>query len=254
LVNFVVTVTASSLVLALAADVTIQLTLFVDWPTSLRAWAITTFISVGVALPISRSLGKAHLELYQAKLQAEALSLADPLTGLRNRRALMEAAAVAAPDPLALTIFDIARFKRVNDTFGHVVGDVVLRSIGQMMAAELGPLGCVARVGGEEFALLSSGVSLESLAAQLTAFCQRVGSAPVPANGVSVPVTISAGAALSEPGRTFEELYSEADRALYAAKLSGRNQVQFAPALDALRKTIAAKAQERKRDPLARSA
>ncbi len=254
LLGYSALVTATCVVLALAADVANQLTFFVDWTTCLRSWAITTGIVLALAFPISRAIGKAHLELYRAKLQAEALSLLDPLTGLPNRRALMEAAAVAMPDLLALVIFDIDRFKRVNDTYGHLAGDAVLRSIGQMMAAELGPFGCVARIGGEEFALLSSGVSLEALARQLIAFCDRVESTPILTNGVSVRVTISAGVALREQGRTFDELYTEADRALYAAKVSGRNRIHFPPALDALLGKIATKAEKPKRDPLARSA
>jgi len=254
LVGYVALVTAVCVTIALAADVTNHLVFFVDWATCLRSWAITVLLALALAAPISRMIGKAHLELYRAKLQADALSLPDPLTGLPNRRALLEAAAVAKPDLLALVIFDIDRFKRVNDTYGHVAGDAVIRSIAQMMAAELGPFGCVARVGGEEFALLSSGVSLESLATRLIAFCDRVGSTPILDNGVSLRVTISAGVALREPGLTFDDLYLAADRALYAAKVSGRNQIQFPPALDALLRKVGAKDDAPKRDPLARSA
>ena len=67
-------------------------------------------------------------------------------------------------------------------------------------------------------------------------------------------MTISAGVAAREPDRSFDDLYSEADRALYAAKLSGRNQVHFSPALDALLRKIGAKPEKPKSDPLARSA
>lgn len=251
---FTVLITALCVTMALAVDVTNQLVFFVDWSTCLRSWSITAFLALSLAAPISRVIGKAHLELYRAKLQADALSLTDPLTGLPNRRALLEAAAVAKSGLLALVIFDLDRFKRVNDTFGHFAGDAVIRSVGQMMAAELGPFGCVARVGGEEFALLSSDVSPESLATRLIAFCDRVGSTPILVNGLSLRVTISAGVALREPGRSFDDLYRDADRALYAAKVSGRNRIQFPPALDALLRKIGANADEPKRDPFAHSA
>jgi diguanylate cyclase (GGDEF)-like protein len=254
LVGYVATVTALCVALALAVDVTNHLVFFVDWTTCLRSWGITAFLALALAAPISRAIGKAHLELFRAKLRADALSLTDPLTGLPNRRAMMEAAAVAAPDLLALVIFDIDRFKGVNDAYGHVAGDAVLRSVGQMMAAELGPFGCVARVGGEEFALLSSGVSLEALATDLIAFCDRVRSTPVLINGLAIRVTISAGVALREHGESLDELYLEADRALYAAKASGRNQIRFPPAFDAALRKIGAKADTPKREPLARSA
>jgi diguanylate cyclase (GGDEF)-like protein len=254
LVGYVATVTALCVALALAVDVTNQLTFFVDGTTCLRSWAITTAVVLALAAPIARAIGKAHLELYRAKQHADALSLTDPLTGLPNRRALMEAAVTAAPDLLALVIFDVDRFKGVNDAYGHVAGDAVLRSVGQMMAAELGPFGCVARVGGEEFALLCSGVSLEALAADLIAFCNRVRSTPVLINGLAIRVTISAGVALREHGESFEDLYLEADRALYVAKAAGRNQIRFPPAFGAALRKIGAKADKSKREPLARSA
>ncbi|MGO4872384.1 MAG: GGDEF domain-containing protein [Roseiarcus sp.] len=254
LVRYVVQVAAVCVALALASEVANQMTFFVDWTVALRSWAIATLTALVLAAPISYAFGKAHLELYLAKLQADALSLTDPLTGLPNRRALLEAAATAAPELLALVIFDIDRFKGINDAYGHVAGDAVIRSVGQMMAAELGPFGCVARVGGEEFALLSSGLPPQTLATHLIAFGERVRSTPVLVNGLVLKVTISAGVALREHGGDFDELYSEADRALYEAKASGRNRIHFPPALDALLVKLGVKAGTVKREPLPRSA
>ena len=235
LINYVVCVTAVCVAIALAVDVTNQLTFFVNWTTCLRSWAITVILVLSLAIPISRTIGKAHLELYRAKLLAEELSRTDQLTGLPNRRALMDAVYVAKMETLALVIVDIDRFKRINDTHGHLAGDAVIRSVGQMMAAEFSEVGHVARVGGEEFALLSSGSSAESLTAALVAFCDRVGSTPVLVNGVVVRVTISAGIAVRRKNETFDQLYSAADRALYAAKTSGRNRVRCSAGVEALR-------------------
>jgi len=131
-------------------------------------------------------------------------------------------------------IADIDRFKKVNDTLGHLAGDDVIRSVGQMMVEALGEFGTVARVGGEEFALLSSGAPPETLKTKLAAFCDRVATAPILVQGGAVKVTISAGVALPQPGQNFNQLYSAADRALYAAKTAGRNRVLFAEALGAL--------------------
>jgi diguanylate cyclase (GGDEF)-like protein len=234
LVRFVVSTTLIALGLALTADVTNQLVFFVDWPTCLRSWAITTVIVTAIAVPITRVIAKAHLELYRAKLIADELGRTDPLTGMLNRRALVEAARDGMPGLLALVIFDLDRFKRVNDTYGHLAGDAVIQAIARMMIAELAPLGTVARVGGEEFALLANSVSLDELASRLTAFCERVSSTPVVVGGTSLKITISAGVAVRQPGCSFEDLYSEADRALYAAKLAGRNCVRFPEALDGL--------------------
>ena len=230
---YVASVTAVCVGVALTVDVANQLTFFVDWPSCFRSWTITAVLVLGLAVPISRTIGKAQLELYQAKLLAEELGRTDQLTGLPNRLALMEAVSAAKPETLALVIVDIDRFKRVNDTHGHLAGDAVIRSVGQMMRAELGAFGQVSRVGGEEFALLCSGAPPEALAARLIAFREKVQSTPIVIGGLALSVTISAGVAVKSEGETFERLFSEADRALYAAKTSGRNRVRFSPAIEA---------------------
>jgi diguanylate cyclase (GGDEF)-like protein len=230
---YVLRVTLLCLTGALAADVANQLIFFEDWPTALRSWVITAIIAITASVFFCRILGKAQLELYRAKSMAEALSRTDQLTGLPNRRALMEAVHAAEPQTLALVIVDIDRFKRVNDIHGHLAGDAVIRSIGQMMASELGVFGQIARMGGEEFALLSSGVSAPTLVAKLAAFRERVESTPILVGGGAVRVTISAGVALRGEHESFDQLFSEADRALYLAKANGRNRIRFAPSVEA---------------------
>jgi len=236
----VTTVTLLALAVALVVDVTNQLAFFVDWSTCLRSWTITAVVSAGVAMPITRVIAKAHLELYRAKQIADQLGRTDSLTGLLNRRAFIEAALARKPELLALVIFDIDCFKRVNDTYGHLTGDVVIQTIARMMTAEFAGFGPVARMGGEEFALLSDDGSPDRLARQLVAFCTRVGATPVVVNGQSLRVTLSAGLAVGEGMDSFERLYAEADRALYAAKRAGRNRVHFPPTIEASL-TIAAK-------------
>ncbi|HLH49395.1 MAG TPA: hypothetical protein VKV96_08655, partial [Roseiarcus sp.] len=107
LTRFVVAVTLTCVAIALAVDVANQLAFFVDWATCLRSWTITAGLVLALAVPISRTIGKAHLELYRAKLLADQLSRTDQLTGLANRRALMEAIGEDKPDALALVIVDI---------------------------------------------------------------------------------------------------------------------------------------------------
>ena len=223
--RFVGSVTLACLVIALAVDVVNQLLFFVDVPTCLRSWAITAALAFFLAYPISRSIGLAHLELYRAKRVAEELAVTDQLTGLFNRRALMDAAPEFDRLVFALVIADIDRFKSVNDTYGHAVGDEVIRKVARELAAELSALGLLARVGGEEFALLSSGLSVEALTERLRAVCCRIASTPILSRGVAVRVTISAGVAVAQCGEGFDQLYSAADRALYSAKAAGRNRV-----------------------------
>jgi diguanylate cyclase (GGDEF)-like protein len=102
------------------------------------------------------------------------------------------------------------------------------------MAAMLGDLGLLARVGGEEFALLSAGVPMRLIEDKLAAVRDRLTTTPILTQGFAVLVTISAGVALSRAGETFDQLYAAADRALYAAKAAGRNRVVHAHSKDAL--------------------
>jgi diguanylate cyclase (GGDEF)-like protein len=225
---FVVSVALVCVALALMVDVANQLAFFVDVGTCLRSWTITVVVAAFLAAPISRAIGKAHLDLYRAKMVADTLSRTDQLTGLLNRRALMEAVHANNPSVLALVITDIDRFKSVNDTYGHVVGDEVIRSVAQRMAAELSGLGLLARIGGEEFALLCTGPTAEALMERLAVVRDRIWATPIMVKGLAVRVTISAGVAVASTGEAFDQLYSAADHALYAAKAAGRNRVVLA--------------------------
>jgi diguanylate cyclase (GGDEF)-like protein len=247
--RYVVSVTAICVAVALAVDVANQLSFFIDWATCIRSWTITTVLVLALAIPISRTIGKAHLNLYRAKLRADELSRTDLLTGLANRRALMETIDGDQPDALALVIVDVDRFKRVNDSLGHLAGDEVLRSIGQMMATELGGLGLVARVGGEEFALLAASAPPDRVEERIRAFRDRVAATPVVACGHAVQVTISAGIAVRRAHESFDQLYSAADRALYAAKAAGRNRVLSADRLAALGERVASERERADRPP-----
>jgi diguanylate cyclase (GGDEF)-like protein len=234
LAHYVICISVTCLTIALAVDVFNQIVFFIDWPTSLRSWMVTTLVVLALAIPISRTFGKAHLDLYRAKLLVDELSLTDSLTGLPNRRAFMEVAKAETSEAMALVILDIDRFKHVNDTHGHFAGDTVIRSVGQIMAAELGALGRISRIGGEEFALLSAGIPIEDFITKLFAFHELIRATPIIVGGKVIMITISAGVALLSEGETFARLYADADRALYVAKTSGRNGIRFSSALEAL--------------------
>ena len=96
----------------------------------------------------------------------------------------------------------------------HLAGDEVISSVARLMAAMLGDLGLLARVGGEEFALLSAGVPIRLIEDKLAAVCDRLATTPILTQGFAVQVTISAGVALSRAGETLDQLYAAADRAL----------------------------------------
>lgn len=151
----------------------------------------------------------------------------DPLTELANRRAFDEAyAALPSGTPVTLAVCDIDHFKRVNDEFGHAVGDRVLRAVGASIAGECGDA-VVARYGGEEFALMFVGTDLNTAvelvdrarsAVAARRFRSRATDAPI---GV---ITISAGVSAGTSDEPRETVFARADAALYRAKASGRNR------------------------------
>ena len=226
---------------ALAVDVVNQMLFFASWVATLRSWGVTVALAAAIAFPVSRAIGKAHLALTRSKAEVETLSRTDELTGLLNRRALMEMAVTQPPETMVLVIADIDRFKRVNDNYGHMAGDAVIRMVSRIATAELGDLGALGRVGGEEFALLASDVSPSLLVLRLENLRTRISLTPVIAEGgTAIHVTISAGVAIRGVGRHFDDLYADADRALYDAKTSGRNRVSFSPLFEKARGTTLA--------------
>ncbi|QPC85875.1 diguanylate cyclase [Mesorhizobium sp. NBSH29] len=186
------------------------------------------FIGVMVAAQIlNRHHSQVALERDLTKKAA-----VDALTGLANRHvfdeqgpALAQATAQAGK-PCALMILDIDRFKQVNDTFGHVAGDEVIRNVAAVIAANLRPSDLVARYGGEEVAIVLPGQSSENariIADRIRASVER---ASTTIRGIPLKVTISIGhATIDSANGGFVAALQAADEALYAAKAAGRNTV-----------------------------
>jgi diguanylate cyclase (GGDEF)-like protein len=159
-------------------------------------------------------------------------ALIDPLTGVANRRGflrLSERLLVRtrfARRPAALLLFDLDRFKTVNDRFGHRVGDAVLTAFCQLTTALLRPTDLFGRIGGEEFACLLPDTGRQdalSLAERLRAAFERT------SHEVAGPltVTVSVGVAIADDGSSdLDTLLDAADQALYRAKAMGRNRVE----------------------------
>jgi diguanylate cyclase (GGDEF)-like protein len=227
LVRYVLLVNLFALLIALAIDVTQQLMFFQTWAGALRSWALTVFAAGIIATPVALAFGVAQRDLQLAKSALEEMSRTDPLTGLPNRRALMEAGEASVSQTMVLVITDIDYFKAVNDDYGHKVGDIVLQTISRIMADHLNELGLVGRLGGEEFALICSDVSIERVIVAVGDLLNKLQSTPVVAMGNSVRVTMSAGIALRIPSEPFDKLYSDADEALYRAKRAGRNRIEL---------------------------
>jgi diguanylate cyclase (GGDEF)-like protein len=178
----------------------------------------------------------AHLRIERdhartAEARAQELARRDPLTGLRNRRGFVEAIAPlldpAGSDgvPVALLLIDIDRFKVINDAHGHEAGDRVLQTIAGRLERWEGPMCAVARLGGEEFALMIAGIEGFALAR----FCDSIRLEIAACDHQDAigdrSVTASIGVAETHGPSDFQHLYGLADEALYAAKREGRNRV-----------------------------
>ncbi|MDE1569805.1 GGDEF domain-containing protein [Aquabacter sp. P-9] len=156
----------------------------------------------------------------------------DALTGLGNRRMFMERSeaafhhALLAGTPLSVLIFDMDRFKWINDRYGHPAGDAVLREVAARCRAELRPHDVFARLGGEEFAILISGADLDVAERVAHRLARAIASAPVETPAASLDVRASFGVAgLTREDANLEAVIERADRALYLAKARGRNRV-----------------------------
>lgn len=160
----------------------------------------------------------------------------DPLTGLYNRRWLDELLlrefrrCSADGQPLSLMMIDIDLFKQVNDGFGHLVGDEVLRIVASRLGNRVGARGVVARFGGEEFAVLLADMPLAAAQALAEDFRAAMTANPVATSIGPLTVTVSIGLAERADCATARCVIERADTALYEAKHDGRNRVAVATA------------------------
>jgi diguanylate cyclase (GGDEF)-like protein len=166
--------------------------------------------------------------------QLRALALRDELTGLLNRREMHSLLqnewlrAVRFKRPFAIGLADIDHFKHVNDTYGHPIGDRVIRHVGQVMETTLRRLDRVARFGGEEFAILMPETGRREAAIAMERLRAALAQAPcvIPERGLRIAVTLSIGVSVPvEDADSPDALIAAADRRLYTAKHGGRDRV-----------------------------
>lgn len=189
------------------------------------------------ARQLERRVEERTAELRNANERLQQLAVTDPLTGASNRRALFAALRREIeryrrhPREIAVIMFDLDRFKAVNDRHGHAVGDLVLKHAVEVAARSIRGADMLARYGGEEFAI----VAPETTRQQALQLAERIrGEMSESALDVAnreLRVTASFGVAMLGPeDATPESLLNRADVALYAAKSEGRNRVKFEPA------------------------
>ena len=198
------------------------------------------YITKPISRPILEARVRIHLEnkavrdfLKDQNALLQALAATDPLTGIANRRRLMEIGASEFErarrfeQPLSAMVLDIDLFKTINDTWGHATGDVVIRAVAEACRDTMRSIDAVARIGGEEFAVVLPAADSHSARRLAERMREIIAGLEIRAdNGAMVKCRISIGVAtLADEDASFEALLSHADRGLYVAKAEGRNRV-----------------------------
>jgi diguanylate cyclase (GGDEF)-like protein len=197
------------------------------WLTVLSFEALLFTIAIAFIL---LAMAKERTE-YRHKTAA----MVDPLTGIANRRAFLHdgndllVRHAANPCPIAVMLFDLDRFKSINDRFGHAVGDKVLQVFADTVKSSVRPSDIVGRLGGEEFAALLYNAGREKVVALAERIRAGFAEAAREADGCNVSATVSIGIVMSEDAPLhMAELLAQADHALYYAKERGRDRVELA--------------------------
>ena len=164
----------------------------------------------------------------------------DHLTGIANRRSFFESTEVEikrwhrSPRPLSLLAIDADYFKKINDTYGHSAGDTVLRHLAHRIVQAVRDIDIVARIGGEEFAVLLLGTDLTLAEEIAERILLSISSQVVRIDGVEIRYTVSIGVSMmTAEMQSATDFLKVADKALYVAKNAGRNQVSIADQMDA---------------------
>ncbi|MBL8690516.1 MAG: diguanylate cyclase [Rhodospirillaceae bacterium] len=163
-----------------------------------------------------------------------ALAELDPLTGVQNRQSMLaelereRSRSRRSKTPCCLALGDLDHFKKVNDTYGHMVGDQVLAAAAEIFLSGLRPYDALFRYGGEEFLFCLPETTPDQAVVALDRLRERLEDRPVPLpGGKSLPVTCSFGVALMTADAKVDEVIARADAALYKAKNLGRNRVEI---------------------------
>ncbi len=156
--------------------------------------------------------------------------VADPLTGLGNRRYFDRSVkplfeTLEQGDPFSIIVFDIDHFKRVNDILGHDVGDDILKEVSTRLVTHMRAVDIVSRYGGEEFMIAMPNTIQDDAMRAADRIRGLIGGTPIYVDGQALSVTLSAGIAEVIPGEKLRDVFKRADTALYKAKSMGRNLV-----------------------------
>lgn len=199
-------------------------------PGLVMATVLTPPVSLVVGFVAYAVVGLAVYDLGVSRREFERLSRTDMLSGLSNRRAFLESFDRARGE-VGMLLFDIDRFKVINDTHGHQVGDDVITAVAGVITRHCGEKAVCARIGGEEFAALMVAPAQGELLSLAEQIVEDVRALSIEVDHIRLQVTISCGAVTAPAEVGFAETFAAADRALYLAKAQGRDRIVCANSL-----------------------
>lgn len=173
-------------------------------------------------------IGTLSLTLNQARIanRHKREAMTDALTGLLNRRALLQNPSDTVPAGTALVAMDLDYFKKINDRFGHDCGDQALKAFAELIRANIRPTDLAARMGGEEFCIVVSDQNPHAPKAIAERIRAQVEAMTIPTAAGPIRTTVSAGISYASGDETLQSLLIRADEALYEAKSEGRNRIR----------------------------
>ena len=189
---------------------------------------LTLLIMVSIVIIIYR---KVIFQIKDVKVAAENLALRDPLTGLYNRRYLEtldfdEKSFYSKEKEYVVAFLDIDHFKKVNDTYGHDMGDIVLKEFAYILINLTRKEDIVCRYGGEEFLIIANNISIQKAIQKFSNLIEKLEATSITLDEVSINITVSVGLSNGRTTDSLESVITNADSALYKAKSNGRNRVE----------------------------
>lgn len=228
----------TGLLFAMLAGRTVLMLQASDWNSGFnvpgQVQVFTYFITLAVLL--INTVGFVLMQMEHAIAQQRALATRDALTGVHNRTALKDFLAMHGAqsrrqnEPLAFLMLDIDHFKLVNDEHGHLAGDHVLREVAHRIQQRMRQSDILTRYGGEEFLAILPFTDRDGAVRMAQEIRQSMESSPIQVDNRSVPITISIGVHAGIPGegdKDLEVMINLSDKALYVAKNTGRNRVEY---------------------------
>ena len=212
-----------------------------DWIQSVFFMSFIVFAIVWTFNYVILNNERLHTELRTAETELVKLATTDYLTGLANNRAFFEFAQAEIKRsrrhkfPMTLVVFDLDLFKNINDTYGHSAGDLVLKELAGLSRRIIRENDIVARIGGEEFAMVLTHADLARGRVVAENFRSALENLDIVYEGVKIPVTASFGVAEMRPSDTVSSMLTRADENLYQAKADGRNRIESDSGTNGLR-------------------